>query len=99
VTAGADRLPDDTVCACLNDTGERKVEIVERCLRCGALMYSDAYHDAVDERAALVCAGDVLATRLDETPLSPVRQVYKERRDAVREWRVVAHPNGEGHPE
>jgi hypothetical protein len=36
-----DVLPDDEVCACLNDTGERKVRLYERCQRCGVFMAAD----------------------------------------------------------
>lgn len=44
------RLPPNTVCACLDEVGERKVEIVERCLRCGDLMDHDPtwYDDSRD---------------------------------------------------
>lgn len=34
-------LPPDTVCACLDQTGERKVRLYERCLRCAAFMEAD----------------------------------------------------------
>jgi hypothetical protein len=46
------------------------------------------------KNAALVRAGDVLATRLDESPWTTT-----PKRQAVREWLAVAHPNGEGHVE
>lgn len=39
------RLSSNQMCACLLETGSRRVEIVERCLRCGACMNSDAYSD------------------------------------------------------
>lgn len=39
-------LPPDTVCACLEDTGERKVRVYERCERCGAFMESDLWERA-----------------------------------------------------
>lgn len=31
-------LPDDTVCTCLDETGERHVRKYERCDRCGSFM-------------------------------------------------------------
>ena len=34
-------LPPDTVCTCLDDTGERKVRVYERCERCGVFMESE----------------------------------------------------------
>jgi hypothetical protein len=34
-------LPDDEVCACLDETGERKVRLYEMCQRCGGLMEAD----------------------------------------------------------
>jgi hypothetical protein len=50
-----------------------------------------------DEHAALIRAGDVLATRLDETPCT--ESSLQVSRLVVREWLAVAHPNGAGHPE
>jgi hypothetical protein len=56
---------------------------------------------AEERIAALIRAGDVLATRLDEAdfkgPLD--RKVLKQRQRAVRAWLAIAHPNGKGHPE
>jgi hypothetical protein len=46
---------------------------------------------------ALIAAGDVLATRLDETPAPMLVSRLIERERAVRAWLAVAHPNGEGH--
>jgi hypothetical protein len=60
---------------------------------------------ALEQRDALVRAGDVLATRLDETPAPDPGDgsidwtVVAQRQRAVREWLAIAHPNGEGHPE
>jgi hypothetical protein len=48
-----------------------------------------------DEHAALIRAGDVLATRLDEIPCT--ESSLQVSRLAVREWLAVAHPNGTGH--
>ena len=39
--AGPTILPDDTVCACLDETGERKVKLYGQCQRCGAFMVED----------------------------------------------------------
>lgn len=36
-----DLLPDDQVCACLDETGSRQVRLYERCQRCGAFMEAD----------------------------------------------------------
>jgi hypothetical protein len=52
--------------------------------------------------AALVRAGDVLATRLDETPVPSLfgfedLDKAKEQQQAVRAWLALAHPDGEGH--
>jgi multidrug resistance efflux pump len=57
------------------------------------------------ERDALVAAGDVLATRLDETRAlegytstwEGLDEKTKQSQLAVRAWLAVAHPNGEGH--
>jgi hypothetical protein len=60
---------------------------------------------------ALIATGDVLATRLDETPavehhlLGPgdfyldldTVEKSEEKQQAVRAWLAIAHPNGEGH--
>jgi hypothetical protein len=56
---------------------------------------------SAEQYAALIRAGDVLATRLDETPAF-VGERYlgaevKQRQQAVHEWLAIAHPNGEGH--
>lgn len=34
-------LPDDMVCACLDETGERRVRRYDHCQRCGAFMAAD----------------------------------------------------------
>lgn len=39
--ARASVLPDDEVCACLHETGERKTRLYERCERCGQFMQAD----------------------------------------------------------
>lgn len=44
-------LPDGEVCACLSETGERKVRLYERCQRCGAFMEAD-YAAVAQERIA-----------------------------------------------
>jgi hypothetical protein len=55
------------------------------------------------ERSALIRAGDVLATRLDETTAVSYDahrrdpDWFRQRQQAVREWLAVAHPDGEGH--
>jgi hypothetical protein len=46
------RSASNEVCACLLETGSRQVEIVERCLRCGLCMDSDAYEDALSRAKA-----------------------------------------------
>jgi hypothetical protein len=45
---------------------------------------------------SLIRAGDVLATRLDETPVVSDSVLIGHMR-AIREWLALAHPNGEGH--
>jgi hypothetical protein len=52
----------------------------------------------------LIRAGDVLATRLDETPAPDAylrgdldNEEFKQRQQAVRAWLAIAHPNGKGH--
>jgi hypothetical protein len=60
-------LPDDMVCACLDETGERKVRLYERCQRCGAFMASDPEAVGLDvERlqAAILEVGDVAEYKL-----------------------------------
>lgn len=37
----ANVLPDDEVCACLNQTGSRQVRLYERCQQCGGFMEAD----------------------------------------------------------
>ncbi len=49
--SGAKVLPDDEVCACLSDTGERKVRLYERCQRCGAFMEADYLAEELEARA------------------------------------------------
>jgi hypothetical protein len=44
---GYARSDSNEVCACLLETGKREVEIVERCVRCGLCMDSDAYTNLV----------------------------------------------------
>ncbi len=57
-----ERLDKGEVCACLDETGSRQVEVVEQCLRCGATMDSDAVREArVEElnRADQVVSTDI----------------------------------------
>lgn len=49
-------LPADTVCACLDETGERKVRHYERCERCHALMESDLPRDLRDVSVRMLAA-------------------------------------------
>jgi hypothetical protein len=56
----------------------------------------------VAQNSALIRAGDVLATRLDETPVPSLfgfedLDKAKEQQQAVRAWLALAHPDGEGH--
>jgi hypothetical protein len=50
-------LPDDEVCACLDETGSRQVRLYERCERCRALMERD---DLADAEARLLAAEHAL---------------------------------------
>jgi hypothetical protein len=71
------------------------------CPNCG-LEHRLVADNVVEHRDALIRAGDVLATRLDETPV-PSRFGFEDldkakmQQQAVREWLAIAHPNGEGH--
>lgn len=62
VKFGSDVLPDDEVCACLHDTGERQTRLYERCQRCGAFMEADYIIEERDKlRLVAEAAGPALA--------------------------------------
>jgi hypothetical protein len=82
-------------------TPEQLAEIRE-CLRVAQFVRRDWVSELLIQRDALVAAGDVLATRLDETPAiraldGRLREDAIQRQQAVRAWLAIAHPQGEGH--
>jgi hypothetical protein len=64
------------------------------CPNCG-LEHRLVADNVVEHRDALIRAGDVLATRLDET--EAWNEGFLQRQQAILAWLAVAHPNGEGH--
>ena len=93
------RLGTTEVCACLLETGGRQVEIVERCVRCGACMNSDALKDAEARVATLEATlrenvGD--AYNLLTQGESPTQRRRPSARSIYDRSSAALHPETEG---
>jgi hypothetical protein len=102
VTARADRA--DRIRLALDPSGARWIapHLADLLPPGSVVLTADEYTDITVLLNDMIAAGDVLATRLDETPVPSLfgfedLDKAKEQQQAVRAWLALAHPDGEGH--